>query len=121
MQYYFIFINAIMYSFDLKIRLVRYYNNNCKSIRKIASMFFVSQSSLSRWINNVCLTRKKYTVRDNVRVLRFIKNSLNHNPFQTLRSLKERIFKKLGKSYCCLYQYRVLCAFLILGNLPSAR
>ena len=63
-------------------------------------MFFVSKSSLSRWINNVCLTRKKYTVRDNVRVLRFIKNSLNHNPFQTLRSLKERIFKKLGKSYC---------------------
>ena len=101
-----------MYSFDLKIRLVRYYNRYCKSIRKIASMFSVSKSSLSRWINNICLVRKQYSVRENVRILRFIKNSLNHNPFQTLRSLKERILKRLGKSYCL----RTICRYInIIG------
>ena len=101
-----------MYSFDLKIRLVRYYNRYCKSIRKIALMFSVSKSSLSRWINNICLVRKQYSVRENVRILRFIKNSLNHNPFQTLRSLKERILKRLGKSYCL----RTICRYInIIG------
>jgi transposase len=84
------------YSFDLKIRMVNYYNITNKSLREISKDFDITKSSLHRWINNKCIikTERKTEYKIRTNILGFLKRSLNHNPFQNLDMLKNKIFTK---------------------------
>jgi len=94
------------YSKDL-VNIVLYYSNNTNlSIRKIANLLLISKSTVHRWINQNYpnkiqnIKKDKYTSK-NKKILSFLKNSLNQNPYQTLNNLKTKIKKKFDKSICC--------------------
>ena len=93
------------YSLDLRVRLANYYKKSNKSIRNIASDFDVSKSSLQRWATDESLDLKEVDEsiqlynEDKVKMLQFLKRSLDQNPFQNLEMLKERIAKKFS-FYC---------------------
>ena len=84
------------YSFDLKIRMINYYNSTKESLRHISKNFDISKSSLHRWINNkyIIKTEKKTEYKIRANILGFLKRSLDHNPFQNLYMLKNKIFIK---------------------------
>lgn len=88
------------YSFDLKIRMVNYYNNSNKSLRSIEIDFDVTKSSLHRWINNISVVKNPkisiFIKRANI--LKFLKRSLDHNPFQNLNLLKNKIKLKFNNN-----------------------
>jgi transposase len=86
------------YSFDLKIRMINYYNNSNKSLRSIEIEFDISKSSLHRWINDICVVKKikKSVYIQRSEILQFLKRSLDHNPFQNLELLKNKIKLKFN-------------------------
>ena len=90
------------YSFDLIIRMIKYYNNNNKSFREIEKEFDISKSTLQRWVTNNGLNEQptKAEYKNRIRMLQYIKNSLNQNPFQTLDMLKVKILRKFNISIC---------------------
>lgn len=90
-----------MYSLDLKLHVVYYYENSNSSIRTIAKQLGISKSSICRWVNKYKNDNNNdNNNHDNNRnisnILNFLKNSLNQNPFQTLPMIEEKLHKKLN-------------------------
>ena len=90
-----------MYSFDLISRVIDYKIRSNKSLRKIEKIFSVPKSTIHNWlINN---TKKQHQIdKKNTepgKILLFLKNSLNHNPFQTLSVLLYKINKKFNEDF----------------------
>ena len=87
------------YSYDLIIRMIKYYNNSDKSFREIETMFDISKSTLQRWVSNNGLNKPtKVEYKNRIIMLKYIKNSLNQNPFQTLHMIKVKILSKFNIS-----------------------
>ena len=88
------------YSYDLIIRMIKYYNNNNKSFREIETEFDISKSTLQRWVVNKGLNSQppKNEYKSRIRILQYIKKSLNQNPFQSLYMLKVKIMSKFNIS-----------------------
>jgi transposase len=88
------------YSYDLKIRMVNYYNNSDESLRSISQKFDISKSSLQRWVNNICLeeAEKKVDCQDRIKILNFLKRSLDLIIYclQNLEMLKNKISIKFN-------------------------
>ena len=85
------------YSYDLIVRIIKYYNNNNKSYRELENEFDISKSTIQRWVlNNGLNEPTKVEYKNRIRLLSYIKNSLNQNPFQTLDMLKVKILSKFG-------------------------
>ena len=83
------------YSYDLIVRIIKYYNNNNKSYRELENEFDISKSTIQRWVLNNGLNEPiKVEYKNRIRLLSYIKNSLNQNPFQTLDMLKVKILTK---------------------------
>ena len=87
------------YSYDLIVRMIKYYNNSNKSFREIETMFDISKSTLQRWVYNNGLNKPaKVEYKNRIIMLQYIRNSLNQNPFQTLHMIKVKILSKFNIS-----------------------
>ena len=113
------------YSLDLQARAVHFYNKYKLSMRAVADMFCIGKSSLKRWKDRlqVTETNKNLAVNDvkpqkandkymkNIdifkKILDFLKKSLDHNPFQTLQMLKEKINNKFNTPQGAIIQLKL--------------
>lgn len=98
-----------MYSLDLILHVIHYYKHSNVSLRTIANQLCLSKSSISRWVNKYDrdeINSNNENISDDInvnnkneiiqRILLFLKNSLNQNPFQTLEIIKENMKRKLN-------------------------
>ena len=87
------------YSLDLINASLNYYKSSNIGLRKTAKIFSISKSVLFNWQKYLPL---KYTNIENINLsitpemLKFLKNSLNQNPYQTQKEMQERINKKFN-------------------------
>lgn len=85
------------YSLDLINAAINCYKTTSNSLRKVGRLFAVSKSVIKNWINKLPL---KYNKKDDkmnnntIRIMKFIKNSLNQNPFQTQKMIQEKMVNK---------------------------
>ena len=103
------------YSLDLQIRAAHYYKTTKSSLRETANIFYVGKSSVKRWNTNyntfihnndlqsekICKKQDDNTseqIKHNQRIIQFLKNSLDQNPFQSLYMLKDKILEKFNIS-----------------------
>jgi transposase len=85
------------YSLDLINAILNFHKISNVGLRKTAKIFGVSKSVLFNWNKHLPL---KYTNIENINLtitpemLKFLKNSLNQNPYQTQKEMQERINKR---------------------------
>ena len=87
------------YSLDLINAAINYYKTTTYSLRKVGNIFAVSKSAIEKWVKELPLKYKKEDkITDNktIRIINFIKNSLNHNPYQTQIILQQKIYDNLN-------------------------
>ena len=105
------------YSYDLQIRIAHIYNNEDISLRKLAKLLNVGKESIRRWSNiyqttvthNEISAEKIHSTHNNDKytknieqlnkICKFLKRSLNYNPFQTLIMLADKVNHKFGIEY----------------------
>lgn len=103
------------YSLDLINRAINYYKNTSKSLRKVADIFSIPKSSLHEWIYNLPLkytNNKTQTYKIKDKYLKFIKNSLDHNPCQTQDNLVDKLNNKFNQSFT---RYHINIILKIIG------
>jgi ribosome-associated protein YbcJ (S4-like RNA binding protein) len=66
-------------------------------VRKVAKIFGVSKSTLNNWSKNIPLVYNTDNFKSFIKpeYLKFIKNSLNQNPYQTQKDLLNKLIKKI--------------------------
>lgn len=87
------------YSLDIINASLNYYKTNKTTIRKTSKIFCVSKSSISGWIKYLPLKYNNIEKQSNKitpELLKFLKNSLNQNPYQTQKQMLEKINKKFS-------------------------
>ena len=107
----YIWVSYSMYSLELILHVVYYYKTSNIGLRTIAKNLCLSKSTICRWVNKygdkvngndinkeVDTTKTSTpTYNENTQlILRYLKNSLNQNPFQTLKMMEENIKRKLN-------------------------
>ena len=87
------------YSLDLINASLNYYKASNLGLRKVAKIFGISKSVLSNWNINLPIKYaniEKINLTITPEMLKFLKNSLNQNPYQTQIEMKERINKNFN-------------------------
>jgi len=87
------------YSLDLINATINYYKANNSSLRNTSKIFGVSKSIINYWLKKLpikYLSSKNKEKSIDIKILNFIKRSLDHNPFQTQTSMKNKINKKFN-------------------------
>ena len=89
------------YSTDFQEGMVKIYLNTYITLRKLASIVDVSKSTLQRWVTNKNLikTDRIPSVKVNLDVVKFLKRTLDHQPFQSLDLLVIKVIKKFNITY----------------------
>lgn len=88
------------YSIDLINAALNYHKISKLSSRKVAEIFGISKSILCYWLKELPLiyssvaTNKSQNIT--VEMLNFVKNSLNHNPYQIQKVIQEKLNKKFN-------------------------
>lgn len=87
------------YSLDLINSCINYYKSNTLSTRAVAKIFSVSKSVLCNWLKELPIVynnNKHITSNITSKMLLFLKNSLNHNPYQTQSNMMHKINNKFN-------------------------
>jgi predicted transcriptional regulator len=85
-----------MYSIDVR-HVALFLYNKINNIREVASMINISKSTISRWFNLSDITLINFRrIRHKLTsiIINFIKHSIQHNPYQTIHTIKNKILKK---------------------------
>jgi len=87
------------HSLDLINASLNYLKLSNLGLRKVAKIFGISKSSLCSWNKNLPLKYnniEKINLTIKLEYVKFIKNSLNQNPYQTQKEMQERLNKKFN-------------------------
>ena len=93
--------NKQMHAKEVRYRAVVHYTHFLRSLRRVASIYRVSKSSLQRWVSTSTgpTRRKKRTKKQAARDIQdCVVEALQINPFTTSRQLVEHIRAKCGLS-----------------------
>lgn len=83
----------------LILGLINMYNKSEYTMRELSNIFNIPKSNISRWCNKHYhnpnfINKSQTSCQININIIKFIKNSIAQNPFQTLLELKIKILKK---------------------------
>lgn len=86
-----------MYSKDIRCKAVIHYLHFKKSIRKFASLYKISKTTLQRWIHQRIWVEKiiRKSKLINAKVIEFIEDSISKNPFVTMNSISKGLLESL--------------------------
>jgi transposase len=81
------------YSLDLINSAINYYKTSNLCSREVAKIFGISKSILNYWIKELPIRYSNVEIKNKItsEMLKFLKNSLNHNPFQTQQVMQQKI------------------------------
>lgn len=89
------------YSLDLINASINYYKVNNQSLRSVSNIFGVSKSSLNNWSKNLPLKYiddPKINIKIKPEMIKYIKNSLNQNPYKTQIELLNKLNCKFNSN-----------------------
>lgn len=102
-----------MYSFDLKLRVINFYNSG-NSILHTSRIFQISKSTIHRWINldhtNITKTYSRHLNHSKITspITSFILKLIVDNPFITASKIKYYLYKLLDFSISTTSIYKII-------------
>ena len=80
-----------MYALDVKYRAIVHYERFLRSLRRVAAIYSVSKSTLSRWVHSTTRSRQPRRTPMNQRICAAVRDFVQQNQAVTLADIQTHL------------------------------